>query len=45
MELDIRIMDSAPNIIDEVNQFGMIQDHKADVWRKEKMQEWLDKHH
>ena len=45
MDIDIRIMDNATNIFDEVNSFGMVQDHKADLWRREVMNEWLNIHH
>ena len=43
MDTDIRIMDNSPDIFNEVNTFGMVQDHKADLWRKDAMQKWLDK--
>lgn len=45
MDIDIRIMDNATNIFEAVDTFGMVQDHKAELWRRKAMQEWLDKHH
>jgi len=45
IDVDIRILDQATDIFKEVEKFGMVQDHKADMWRREAMQTWLDKHY
>jgi lipopolysaccharide biosynthesis glycosyltransferase len=45
IDMDIRILPQSPNIFNEVTKFGMVQDHKADLWRREAMQGWLDNHH
>ena len=49
MDVDIRILDHAPDIFKEVDGFGMIQDWKAtkqfDYARRKSLQEWLDKNH
>lgn len=49
MDIDIRILNHAPDIFEEVRGFGMVQDWKAtkqfNYSRIKIMQEWLDKHY
>ena len=42
IDIDIRILDNAPNIFDHVDKFGMAEDWKSDSWRKEALQEWFN---
>ena len=44
IDVDIRILDHSPNIFDEVKNFGMVEDWKAPLWRKEELQKWFDKY-
>jgi hypothetical protein len=45
VDMDIRILPQSPNIFEECNGFGMVEDHKADLWRRAAMNEWLQTHH
>ena len=49
MDVDIRILNHTPDIFEEVDGYGMVQDWKAtkrfDYARTRAMQEWLDEHH
>ena len=42
IDVDIRILDHSPNIFDEVKNFGMVEDWKAPLWRKEELQKVLE---
>lgn len=41
IDMDIRILPQSPNIFTEYNGFAMAQDHKADLWRRESMNDFL----
>ena len=45
VDMDIRILPNSPNIFEECDGFGMVEDHKADLWRRQAMNDWLKIHH
>lgn len=45
VDMDIRILPQSPNIFEQCSGFGMVEDHKADLWRRDAMNEWLTIHH
>lgn len=45
VDMDIRILPQSPDIFEQYDGFAMAEDHKADLWRRDAMNEWLDIHH
>jgi hypothetical protein len=41
IDMDIRILPHSPNIFEEFKGFAMVEDHKADLWRRDAMNDFL----
>jgi hypothetical protein len=42
IDMDIRILPHSPNIFEEFKGFAMAEDHKADLWRRDAMNDFLN---